>query len=139
MGNRNAAVRPPLPLGEVGAKRRVRGYGLTRDRNPSPHPSPNGRGSAPSLLQLPHSIPIRTDRILARPCGSGSSVLPLPVQDGDQREQPAGGFEIDPHLALQSLLQRARTFIVNAAAAHVDGLDLVGRGGADRLIVAVAD
>src|ERR1700756_3594316 len=61
------------------------------------------------------------------------------MQDGDQREQAAGGFEIDPHLAFQPLLQRARAFVVNAAAAHVDGLDLVGSRGADRLIIAVAD
>jgi hypothetical protein len=31
----------------------------------------------------------------------------LPVQDGDQGEQPAGGFEIDPHLAFQPFLQCA--------------------------------
>src|ERR1700704_5568993 len=30
----------PLPWGEVGAQRRVRGYGLTIDRNPSSQPSP---------------------------------------------------------------------------------------------------
>src|ERR1700688_3453083 len=65
--------------------------------------------------------------------------LTLPVQHGDQREQPARGFEIDPHLALQPFLQRARALVVDAAATHVDGLDLVGRGGADRLVVAVAN
>src|SRR5271168_4781274 len=37
--------------------------------------------------------------------------LTLPVQHGDQREQPARGLEIDPHLALQSLLQRARSLV----------------------------
>src|SRR5882757_8032747 len=37
----------PLPKGEVDAKRRVRGYGLTIDRTPSPQPSPHGRGGAP--------------------------------------------------------------------------------------------
>src|ERR1700677_1470980 len=65
--------------------------------------------------------------------------LTLPVQDGDQREQPAGGFEVDPYLALQAFLQSARTFVVDAAAAHVDGLDLVRRPGTNRLIIAVAD
>src|ERR1700688_3138922 len=65
--------------------------------------------------------------------------LPFPVQHADQREQPAGGFEIDPHLALQALLQRARAFVVDAAAAHVDGLDLVRGRSADRLIIAVAN
>src|ERR1700733_11175658 len=38
---------------------RVRGYGLTMDLNPSPRPSPNGRGS---ILQSPRC---RTDK--ARP------------------------------------------------------------------------
>src|SRR3974390_2295915 len=50
--------------------------------------------------------------------------LALPVQHADQREQPAGGLEIAPPLALQALLQRSRAFVVDAAAAHVDGLDL---------------
>src|ERR1700738_4692211 len=76
---------------------------------------------------------------LTRPCGSGSSVLTLPVQHADQREQPARGFEIDPHLALQAFLQRARALVVDAAAPHVDGLDLVRRSRPDRLVVAVAD
>src|ERR1700710_1048866 len=61
------------------------------------------------------------------------------MQNGDQRKQPPRGFEIDPHLALQPFLQRARAFVVNAAAAHVDGFDAVRRRGADRLIIAVAD
>src|SRR6516162_5330847 len=65
--------------------------------------------------------------------------LSFPVQHADQREQPPGGFEIYPYLAFQPLLQGARAFIVNAAPAHVDGLDLVGSRGADRLIVTVAD
>src|ERR1700712_3320170 len=41
---RAARLPSPLPLGEVGAKRRVRGYGITIDRTPSPQPSPHGRG-----------------------------------------------------------------------------------------------
>src|SRR5665213_119484 len=69
----------------------------------------------------------------------GSCALALPVQHADQREQPARGFEIDPHLAFQPLLQRARALVVDAAAAHVDGLDLVRRRGPDRLVVTVAD
>src|SRR4051794_5337600 len=31
---------------------------------------------------------------------SRDHALAFPVQHGDQREQPAGGFEIDPHLAV---------------------------------------
>jgi hypothetical protein len=42
----------PLPSGEVGAKRRVRGYGLSIDRNPSPHPSPDGRGSTVIVVAM---------------------------------------------------------------------------------------
>src|SRR5689334_15490296 len=60
--------------------------------------------------------------------------LSLPVQYADQREEPARGFEIDPHLALQPFLQRARTFVMDAATAHVDGLDLVRRSCPDRLV-----
>src|SRR5665647_829751 len=86
-----------------------------------------------SLFRLGHDLlekPLRT---------FSGHALPFPVQHADQREQPARGLEIDPHLALQALLQRARAFVMDAAAAHVDGLDLVRRRGADRLIVAVAD
>src|SRR5437867_68400 len=79
----------------------------------------------------------------AHPCVTkslrASCVLPLPVQDADQRKQAARGFEVDPHLALQPLLQRARAFVMDTAPAHVDRLDLVGRSRADRLVVAVAD
>jgi len=56
------------------------------------------------------------------------------VQDRDQREQ-RGRFRNRPASFFSAALQGARAFVVNAAAAHVDGLDLVGRGGADRLIV----
>src|SRR5882672_5365787 len=41
----------PLPLGEVGAQRRVRGYGLTIDRTPSPQPSSYGRGGQTSAVE----------------------------------------------------------------------------------------
>ena len=63
----------------------------------------------------------------------------LPVQHADQREQPARGVEIDRHLVLEPLHQDVRAVVVDAAPAHVDRLDLVGRRGADGLIVAVAD
>src|SRR3981189_2216923 len=60
-------------------------------------------------------------------CGVRAAIraLALRVQNGDQREQPAGGFEIAPPLAVQPFHQGARALVVNAAAAHVDGLDLV--------------
>src|SRR5947209_11484264 len=46
------------------------------------------------------------------------SRLTLPVQNSNEREQPARGLEIDPHLALQALLQRARSLVMDATAAH---------------------
>jgi len=60
----SACSAPPLPWGEVGLPRRceassgairVRGNGPTIDRNPSPRPSPFGRGSA---LPLPRHRPM---------------------------------------------------------------------------------
>src|SRR5450756_1732304 len=65
--------------------------------------------------------------------------LTLPVQHADQGEQPARGVEIDRHLVLEPLHQDVRSVVVDGAPPHVDGLDLVGRRGADSLIIAVAD
>src|SRR6185437_8157473 len=42
----------PLPWGEVGAKRRVRGQVLSVDHNPSPYPSPKGRGKRLPITRL---------------------------------------------------------------------------------------
>ena len=42
-------------------------------------------------------------------------------------------------LRLSRSMQDARAFVVQAAPAHVDRLDLVGRRGADRRVIAVAD
>src|SRR4051812_17507214 len=64
---------------------------------------------------------------------------PFPMQDADEREQAPRGFEIDRHFVLQALHQELRAFVMQRAAAHVDRLDAIGRGGADRLVVAVAD
>ncbi len=61
------------------------------------------------------------------------------MQHADQREQAPRGVEIDVDLALEPLHQDVRTFVVQPAPAHVERLDAVGRGGADRLVVAVAD
>src|SRR5689334_3386656 len=38
--------------GRRATARRVRGHGLSRERNPLPQPSPCGRGSSPPMLQL---------------------------------------------------------------------------------------
>src|SRR5215468_2523594 len=69
------------------------------------------------------------------PCTS----LPLPVQHADEREQAAGGVEVDPHLLAQPVHENARALVVQPAPAHVDRLDLARRGGAKRLVIAVAD
>src|SRR5581483_3364437 len=77
--------------------------------------------------------------------GSASAIVPRPprlaaeVQRADQREQPTRGVEVDLDLAFQAFPQHLRTFVVQAAPAHVDRLDLRRRGGADRAVVAVAD
>ena len=47
------SVLTPLPLGEVGTQCRVRGYGRSIGRTPSPQPSPHGRGGAFPLLPGP--------------------------------------------------------------------------------------
>src|ERR1700739_2134258 len=61
----------PLPSGEVGAKRRVRGYALSINRNPSPQPSPNGRGSALLLLLRLYATSDSQPLNLVRPLGEG--------------------------------------------------------------------
>src|SRR5579864_6928012 len=51
---------------------------------------------------------------------SGIAASTLPVQDADQREQAAGGVDIDFHFLLEPLHQNARTVVVDGATAHVD-------------------
>ena len=61
------------------------------------------------------------------------------MQHADQSKKAARGVDIDHHFFLEPLHQYSRTVIVDCAPAHIDGLDLVGRRGTDRLIVAIAD
>ena len=61
------------------------------------------------------------------------------MQDADEGEQAAGRVCIDLGLAFKPLLQHPRPFVVNPAPCHIDGLDLLCGGLADRLIIAVAD
>src|SRR4051794_6505208 len=79
--------------------------GIAHDRNRKPVPTFRDHEiiSAHDLIRKP----VSTFR---------DHALTLPVQDADQREQPASGLEVDPHLALQPLLQSARAFVMNAAA-----------------------
>src|SRR3990172_6597043 len=63
----------------------------------------------------------------------------LPVERAEEREQATGGGDIDGDLALEPLLQQAAPFVVQAPPSHVDGLDLGGGLGLDRLVVALAD
>ena len=46
------------------------------------------------------------------------------MQDADQGEQPTRGVEVDLDLAREPLAQQLGAFVVQAAPAHVDGLDL---------------
>src|SRR5215469_3957771 len=73
--------------------------------------------------------------------GAAIAALPLalPVQHGDEREQVAGGVEIDSDLVLEALDQEIGALVVQRAPAHVDRLDLARARGADRLVIAVAD
>src|SRR3954454_21122792 len=62
----------------------------------------------------------------------------LPMQREDQREQAPGGVVIDQNLAAEPLHQKLGGLVVQPAPAHVDGFDLRGHRGADRLEIAVA-
>src|SRR6202040_1787105 len=63
----------------------------------------------------------------------------LPMKHGDQGEQPPRGIEIEGDLVLEPLHQQLGAFVVKAAPAHVDRLDLARRRGADRLVIALAN
>ena len=64
---------------------------------------------------------------------------PADMQDADQREQPARRIEIDVDLAVQALAQQFGALVVQAAPAHVDGLDARRARGLDGLVVGLAD
>src|SRR5215813_11073971 len=71
--------------------------------------------------------------------GASSTRSAFPVQDANEREQAPRGLEIDRHLVLEAIHQELRAFVVQRAPAHVDRLDALGGGGADRSVIAVAD
>src|SRR6185295_11479978 len=73
------------------------------------------------------------------PLGPRAIALDLDVQRADQREEAPRGVVVDGDLAVETLSQELRTFVMQAAAAHVDRLDLRGRGVADRLIITLAN
>ena len=45
------------------------------------------------------------------------------MQHAHKRKQPPCGFEIDRHFAFEPPRHQRRAFVVQAPAAHVDGLD----------------
>src|SRR3546814_18276893 len=49
--------------------------------------------------------------------------LTADVENADQREQPARGSEVDLDLAVEALAQQLGAFVVQAAPAHIDGLE----------------
>src|SRR5947209_199832 len=51
----------------------------------------------------------------------------------------ARGLEVDIHLALEPLHQELGAFGVERSPTHVERLDALGSGGADRRVIAVAD
>src|SRR5271156_6505233 len=75
----------------------------------------------------------------AKGCCTGRLPSALPVQYRDQREQPARGAGIELDLALESLHDKPRAFVVQGAPAHIERLDAIRRRRADRVVIAVAD
>lgn len=61
------------------------------------------------------------------------------MEYANQREQTARRIEIHADLAFQPFFQELGCIIVDTTTGHVDGLDLLRRGLANRLEVAVAD
>src|SRR5580692_5434782 len=93
------------------------------------------------------AIGLRTEfKVHANSTAPGSSspwgprtALSFQVQHAKQREQPACRIEIHIDLALQSLAQNCRAFVVESTAAHVQRFDLMGGRIADRFEITVAD
>src|SRR6185437_7743655 len=76
--------------------------------------------------------------------GSSSPLGPriasaLQVEHADQSEQTPRGVEIDLDFAFEPFLQKRRTIVVQAPAAHIERLDLRRRRGTDRRKIAFAD
>src|ERR1700743_3582058 len=63
----------------------------------------------------------------------------LQMQDADEREKTARGFEIRLYLAGEPVDEKLGAFIVDRAPPHIQGFDLRRRRGADGFVVAVAD
>src|SRR3546814_18722894 len=55
------------------------------------------------------------------------------------REQPARGDEVDLDLAAEAFLQQLGAFVVQAAPAHVDGLDARRTRRLDGFVIGLAD
>src|SRR5580658_9231034 len=68
-----------------------------------------------------------------------ATASPLPMQYGEEGEQPPCGVEIHRHLVLQPFPQQLGTLVVERSPPHVDRLDVARRRGADRLVIALAD
>ena len=75
----------------------------------------------------------------ALPASLSDTASAFPVQRRDEGENPPGRIDIAVDLALQPLQEKLGSFIVNRAAAHIDGLDLRAGRRADCRIIALAD
>ena len=101
-------------------------------------PGKNLRASAAAMgertefIEQTNSTVGRFDLALVDAAGIG-------LHGADQGEQPAGGVEIHLELVVEPGAQQLGRLVVEAAAGHVDGFDLVGRGGLDGVVIAVAD
>ena len=70
---------------------------------------------------------------------SHAAAQPRICRDADQGEEPTRGIVVDIDLAGEPLLQQVGAFVMQAAPAHIDGLDLRRRRGLDCRVVALAD
>ena len=60
------------------------------------------------------------------------------MQNADQGEEAAGGVEIDVDFFLQPLAEQFRAFVMEAAAAHIEGFDPRRARSLDRRVIAFA-
>jgi hypothetical protein len=61
------------------------------------------------------------------------------MKDTNQGEQPPGRIKININFPCQPLDEHFRSLIMDAAPGHIDGLNVLGGSGPDRLKIAVAD
>src|SRR5688572_25530720 len=99
---------------------------------------PSASSAAAASQRRRAAEPLRVDRPMTKSCAP--LVVSAPdMQHADQGKEPPRGGEVGFDLALEPFEQQLGGFVVDAAAGHVDRLDLARGGATDRLVIAVAD